>query len=214
MLKAGKSNLSARGGAVRLLLVASTSWLGVTMAHAQAVPASAPPPPAAQDVAPQDDLAPAEAQVAPAEDMADIVVTGSRVARNGFSAPSPTTVVGAELLEQRGATNIGEVLNDIPAFAPTTSTATAGARPFAPGANYANLRSLGPTRTLVLVDGRRFAPSVPSFGTVGANQVDLNLIPPILLERAEVVTGGASAQYGSDAVAGVVNLILNTRFQG
>lgn len=144
----------------------------------------------------------------------DIVVTGSRVVRDGFSAPSPTTVLGSQALQQRGAANIAEALNDIPAFTPTTSTGTAGARPFAPGANYANLRSLGPTRTLVLVNGRRFAPSVPSFGTVGANQVDLNLIPPILLERAEVVTGGASAQYGSDAVAGVVNLLLNNKFEG
>ena len=109
---------------------------------------------------------------------------------------------------------IADALNDLPAFAPTTSTATAGARPFAPGANYANLSSLGPTRTLVLVDGRRFAPSFPSFSTVGANQVDLNLIPPILLQRADIVTGGASAQYGSDAVAGVVNLILNTPSPG
>ncbi|EQB10684.1 TonB-dependent receptor domain-containing protein [Sphingobium lactosutens] len=144
----------------------------------------------------------------------DIVVTGSRVVRDGFNAPAPTTVLGSATLEQRGAINISEALNDIPAFTPTTSTGTAGARPFAPGANYANLRSLGPTRTLVLVNGRRFTPSVPSFGTVGANQVDLNLIPPILLERAEVVTGGASAQYGSDAVAGVVNLLLNTKFEG
>lgn len=143
-----------------------------------------------------------------------IVVTGTRVVRDGFNAPAPTTVLGAAAIQQRGAINIGEALNDIPAFTPTTSTGTAGARPFAPGANYANLRSLGPTRTLVLVNGRRFAPSVPSFGTVGANQVDLNLIPPILLNRAEVVTGGASAQYGSDAVAGVVNLLLNNKFEG
>ena len=158
--------------------------------------------------------APAPAPDASSPATGEIVVTGSRVARSGFTAPTPTTVLGQAAIAQRGAINIAEALNDIPAFTPTTSTGTAGARPFAPGSNYANLRSLGPTRTLVLVNGRRFAPSVPSFGTVGANQVDLNLIPPILLERAEVVTGGASAQWGSDAVAGVVNLILDTHYKG
>lgn len=202
MFEVTARGLSALGSTARIVLVASTSWVSIAASQAQTLPA-APAPTQAEEPAPASD-----------EAAADIVVTGSRVARNGFNAPSPTTVIGAELLQQRGAVSIGEALNDIPAFTPTTSTGTAGARPFAPGANYANLRSLGPTRTLVLVDGRRFAPSVPSFGTVGANQVDLNLIPPILLERAEVVTGGASAQYGSDAVAGVVNLILNTRFQG
>lgn len=215
MPKVGKPVLCSHSGAIRVLLVMGSSWLGMAAAQAQAAGETMPPPAATQaDAVGQDDSAATTAQAGTDAATDDIVVTGSRVARNGFNAPSPTTVVGGELLQQRAATNIGEVLNDIPAFAPTTSTGTAGARPFAPGANYANLRSLGPTRTLVLVDGRRFAPSVPSFGTVGANQVDLNLIPPILLERAEVVTGGASAQYGSDAVAGVVNLILNTRFQG
>ena len=182
----------------------------IVAAQAAAVPAATRPTPPQLAETDQADPAPAEVET-PLE---DIVVTGSRVVRTGYSSPTPTTVLGTAALEQRAAVTIADALNDVPAFTPTTSTGTAGARPFAPGANYANLRSLGPTRTLVLVDGRRFAPTVPSFSTVGANQVDLNLIPPIMLERAEVVTGGASAQWGSDAVAGVVNLILNTKFKG
>jgi iron complex outermembrane receptor protein len=193
----------ARHIGLKMLLCAAASLPTIAYAQEQAGRGE-PAPVTDQEQTVSDDFVP----------VGDIVVTGSRVVRDGFNAPAPTTVLGSAALEQRGAINISEALNDIPAFTPTTSTGTAGARPFAPGANYANLRSLGPTRTLVLVNGRRFPPSVPSFGTVGANQVDLNLIPPILLERAEVVTGGASAQYGSDAVAGVVNLILNNKFEG
>lgn len=189
----------ARSSALRLMLLAAISLPTIARAQEQA----------SAENSGQEGV-----EQVSTDDVPAIVVTGTRVVRDGFNAPSPTAVLGAASLQQRGAINIGEALNDIPAFTPTTSTGTAGARPFAPGANYANLRSLGPTRTLVLVNGRRFAPSVPSFGTVGANQVDLNLIPPILLERAEVVTGGASAQYGSDAVAGVVNLLLNNKFEG
>lgn len=203
--------------ALRLLATTAMTALCTTALHAQTSDAPGQTT-YSETAAPADPNAstapPASAPDTAASATQEIVVTGSRVARSGFTAPTPTTVIGQAALAQRGAINIAEALNDIPAFTPTTSTGTAGARPFAPGSNYANLRSLGPTRTLVLVNGRRFAPSVPSFGTVGANQVDLNLIPPILLERAEVVTGGASAQWGSDAVAGVVNLLLDNRFKG
>ena len=135
-----------------------------------------------------------------------VTVTGSRIARNGFSAPTPVSVVGAERAEQLGTTNVGDLLNDLPAF-------RADQTPSAPGAGYVggrilDLRGLGAQRTLVLVDGQRFIPST----TVGT--VDTNMIPSIILQRAEVVTGGASAAYGSDAVAGVVNFILDDRFNG
>lgn len=138
-----------------------------------------------------------------------IVITGSRIARQGFNAPTPVTVVGQDAIQARGDTNIAEVLNALPAFrasqtpenAFVTITGNIGAR-------TVDLRGLAPQRTLVLVNGRRFIPSSPQ-GTV-----DLNLIPTMLIQRAEVVTGGASAAYGSDAVAGVTNLILDTHFTG
>jgi len=140
-------------------------------------------------------------------DLAEITVTGSRIVRDGMSAPTPVSVLGAERLEERGSPNIGDVMNEIPSFRATQSPSTGASGGYV-GGNVLDLRGLGASRTLVLVDGKRFVPST----TVGT--VDTNMIPSILLERAEVVTGGASSQYGSDAVAGVVNFFLNDRLQG
>jgi len=140
----------------------------------------------------------------------EIVVTGSRVARTGFAAPTPVTVVGTERLQALGLTTVGEALNQIPGFRasanPQVANTVQGGT--VPGGAVVDLRGLGVVRTLVLVDGRRFVPSTTS-GTV-----DLSNIPQLLVDRVEVVTGGVSAQYGSDAVAGVANLILNTRLEG
>ncbi|MFB0613721.1 TonB-dependent receptor domain-containing protein [Aurantiacibacter poecillastricola] len=139
-----------------------------------------------------------------------IVVTGSRI-RSSFDQPTPVTMLGGERLEERGITNLGDALNELPAFSATQSAATAGLTP-GPGLNIGgrilDLRGLGAVRTLTLVDGKRFVPS-----TTQAT-VDTNMIPSILLQRAEVVTGGASAVYGSDAVSGVVNLIIDRDFTG
>lgn len=140
--------------------------------------------------------------------LGEIVVTGSRLVRDGISAPTPVTVVGSERLEAMGATNIGAVLNTLPSFRPSSNPQTANINPRGAGTSLADLRGLGPTRTLVLLNGRRFVPSTLE-GTV-----DLNQIPTMLIERSEVVTGGASAQYGSDAVAGVVNLITRSSLDG
>ncbi len=139
---------------------------------------------------------------------AEIVVTGSRVARQGFDAPTPTKVLGVEQLEQRGSTDVGSFLNEIPAFRPSQNAQTNTQTSTAAGQTYADLRALGNIRTLVLVDGRRFVPSAST------GQVDLNLIPTILVNRVEVVTGGASAAYGSDAISGVVNIILDKKLDG
>ncbi|MDB6159960.1 MAG: hypothetical protein JWO04_3666, partial [Gammaproteobacteria bacterium] len=144
-------------------------------------------------------------------ELEQVVVTGSRIARAGFEAPTPVSVIGAERLEQRAATNIGDLLNELPAFRPTQTPASGGLGTGTGGyfgGRVLDLRGLGPVRTLVLVDGKRFTPSTPQ------STVDTNMIPSILLERAEVVTGGASAAYGSDAVAGVVNFILDERLDG
>ncbi|MCW6531938.1 TonB-dependent receptor [Sphingomonas sp. MMSM20] len=158
----------------------------------------------------------ATAQTAPQEAAApdaagaqqEVVVTGSRIVRSGFSAPTPVTVVGEERLEQRAITNVGDALNELPSFRALQTPATQQAVGGNIGARVLDLRGLGATRTLVLLDGKRFVPSTTQ-GTI-----DVNLIPSSLIERTEVVTGGASAAYGSDAVAGVVNFILDKKLTG
>lgn len=137
----------------------------------------------------------------------EVVVTGSRVT-TAFNAPTPTTVLGADLAQARGATNVATLLNEMPAFRASNTGTTTVTSSASGGANFLNLRSLGAQRTLILVDGRRHVP------TTSAGLVDLNAIPVNLVKRVEVVTGGASAAYGSDAVAGVVNLILDDELQG
>lgn len=138
----------------------------------------------------------------------EVTVTGSRIVRDGVTAPTPVTVVSAERVANLGATNIGQVLNTLPSFRASANPQTANIQPRNAGITSPDLRGLGTARTLVLVDGRRFIPSTLE----GA--VDLNQIPTLLIERTEIVTGGASAQYGSDAVAGVVNLILKSDLDG
>ncbi len=140
----------------------------------------------------------------------DIVVTGSLVERNGFDTPTPVTVIGAEALERVSAPSIADVINQMPALRPSltpTSAVNAGGNTQT-GGNYLDLRGLGYARTMVLLDGRRYVPSNPT----GA--VNINNIPQALIDRVDIVTGGASAAYGADAVAGVVNLRINSRLEG
>ncbi|MEO6376485.1 MAG: TonB-dependent receptor, partial [Caulobacteraceae bacterium] len=154
------------------------------------------------------DAAPADTNVG------EVVVTASRIARSGFNAPTPTTVLGAAQVEARGATNVVEAINEVPAFRPSGTPAAAARGGSSSGGSFLDLRGLNgqgaaaTARTLVLVDGRRHVPTDPR------GLVDLNMIPSSLIERTEVVTGGASAAWGSDAVAGVVNLILKDRLNG
>lgn len=118
---------------------------------------------------------PAPGETPAASDAEQIVVTGSRITTGGFQAPTPVTVVGADRLQQLGASNVGDVLNQLPAFRATVSPANQQVQISSIGARIADLRGLGAVRTLTLVDGRRFAPST-AVGTV-----DLNLIPSILV---------------------------------
>lgn len=141
----------------------------------------------------------------------DIVVTASRIDRAGFTAPTPTTVIGTATLEQRAAVNVADVLNEVPAFRRTSAPESGGIGNV--GANNVDLRGLTPVRTLVLLDRLRL-PGVTIPGQTIAGVPDLNIIPSALLSKVDVVTGGASAAYGSDAVAGVVNLQINTRLTG
>lgn len=148
---------------------------------------------------------PAPANSEPPE---EVVVTGSRIARVGFDMPTPTTVLNAEDLAKTGITNIGQITNSIPSFQAVNTPTGSSFTSVRAGGNYLNLRGLGDNRTLILVDGRRFVP------TNSEATVDTNVIPTALVDRIDIVTGGASAAYGSDAVAGVVNILLKKRLQG
>jgi len=135
-----------------------------------------------------------------------VTVTGSRLIRSDLSAPSPTTVVGREDIAVSGSATIENVLNEFPQLAGgnTSSVNNGGGS----GILTVNLRGLGATRTLTLVNGRRFM-SASSNGVV-----DIASIPDALIENVEIITGGASAVYGSDAIAGAVNFLLRKDFQG
>ena len=152
--------------------------------------------------------APLEATPASEIEVGEVVVTGSRLQVSGFQAPTPVTTVGAAEIEQRASASVFEIVRDIPSFRGSSgpSVNSTGAQ----NASKANLdlRGLGSQRTLVMMNGRRHVPD----GQTGL--FDTNLIPTSLIERVEIVTGGASAAYGSDAVAGVVNFILRNRMEG
>jgi len=141
-----------------------------------------------------------------------IIVTGSRIARRDFEANSPIVTVDEALLEQSSTAALEANLNKLPQFTPAqTPTLGGDIQPTAtntPGAATISLRGLGPNRNLVLVDGRRATPGNAS------GVVDINTIPAAAIERVEVITGGASATYGADAIAGVANFILKSNFQG
>jgi iron complex outermembrane recepter protein len=135
-------------------------------------------------------------------------VTGSRIAQPNLETTSPVTQVTAEDVITQGVTKIEDLVNQLPqAFAAQNGTVSNGAT----GTATVNLRGLGSSRTLVLVDGRR----MPYGGVTSASaSADLNQIPTALVERVEILTGGASAVYGSDAIAGVVNFIMKKDFEG
>lgn len=151
---------------------------------------------------------------ATADEAPDIVVTASRAARSGFDAPTPTTTITSDAIDRRQSGNIADVLNEIPALVATTTPSSNGIRPASPGASSADLRGLGARRTLVLVNGMRLVPQAPALIASATFAPDLNQIPTLMIDRVEVVTGGASAQWGSDAVSGVVNILLKNRFSG
>lgn len=150
------------------------------------------------------------AQSAPVDASADetavpteILVTGTRI--SSFDAPSPVTAVTETELQAKAIRSVSELMTDIPALRNNQNT---GQSSEPVGASNLDLRALGPARTLLLLDGRRVAATDPT----GA--FDTNVIPAVLIKRVEIVTGGASAAYGSDAVAGVVNITLDDRLKG
>lgn len=138
-----------------------------------------------------------------------IVVTGSRIARPEVDAAVPVVAINAEAIETEGAQNISDILNELPQVGIGSTRTNTNFLTSGTGIATVNLRGLGSSRTLTLVNGRRFIG-----GFAGDSAVDLNNIPTDLVERVEVVTGGSSAVYGSDAVAGVVNFVMKREFDG
>lgn len=143
-----------------------------------------------------------------ATELDKVVVTASRVIRGGFSAPTPTTTITMEEINASGSTNVAEIINQMPSVRPSlTPSSTVNNSRFS-GGYYLDLRGLGFNRTLVLVDGKRAVP------TQVEGPVDINSIPQALIRSVDIVTGGASAAWGSDAVAGVVNFVLDHQLEG
>ncbi|WP_439546677.1 TonB-dependent receptor domain-containing protein [Sandarakinorhabdus sp.] len=178
-------------------MVAILLLAGASSAYAQQAT-----PPVAQTVA----------QTAAVAEAADeqITVTGSRITRSGFDQPTPVTVIGEAEIQSAAQPNLADFVNQLPSVigsqAPSNSQRLLSAG--SAGINTLNLRNLGTNRTLILLDGRR------SVGSTAIGTVDINTIPQGLVKGVEIVTGGASSVYGSDAVAGVVNFILDKTFTG
>jgi outer membrane receptor protein involved in Fe transport len=156
------------------------------------------------------------AQAAAAQDIAqvgvaeEVTVTGTRVIRDGYNAPTPVTVIGSDQIQAQAPANLADFVNQLPSIiGSTTSNNSSGSLSNGlAGINALNLRALGVNRTLILLDGHR----TPASAATG--ETDINTIPQQLVKRVDVVTGGASADYGSDAVGGIVNFILDKEFVG
>jgi outer membrane receptor protein involved in Fe transport len=158
----------------------------------------------------QTEPAPAPADPASATALSEIVVTGTRIRSTGFTAPTPTQVLGQADLERAAQPNIFTAITQLPSLQGSTgaTTGTFSTSSGQQGLSSFSLRGLGTIRTLTLLDGQRVVPA----NVTGVP--DISLFPQLLVERVDVVTGGASASYGSDAVGGVVNFITNKKFEG
>jgi len=169
----------------------------------------------------------AHAQVTPKaaapEELQEVVVTGSRIARPEFDNLEPTTTVDSKTFDQRGYLDVGQALNELPAFGVAPSSAANTQSGFGVAQSFVDLYGLGSQRTLTLVNGRRFvSESSATLNNSNANtsnggngtQVDLNVIPTKLIDHVEVVSVGGAPIYGADAIAGVVNIILKKDYQG
>lgn len=151
-----------------------------------------------------------QAQAQVANEVEELVVTGSRIARPNLEQPNPITTVTSQSIRNAGTASLGDVLAQLPALSSSgTVRANSDASAGVGGLSFPDLRNLGTSRTLTLVNGQRHVS-----GDAGDTAVDLNAIPTALVERVEVITGGASAIYGSDAVTGVINIILKDNFEG
>ncbi len=205
--------LRAAGTAISVLAFALASHASAQVVNPSTIDKAANP--ATTQAAPDTATGPvgpaAQQQAATTEeDSAQIIVTGSRIGRPTLDSPIPVSTISAADLTHSGDTNIGDVLDKIsPQLAPTYTQANSTQFIGTSGLNILDLRNLGPDRTLVLVDGQRHITS-----SEGDFFVDVNTIPNDLIDRVDVVTGGSSAVYGSDAMAGVVNFVMKQHYSG
>lgn len=196
-----KHSIHVRTGLVGASLFALA--LGAAPALAQDEPA----PPATQDSASEDG------------DGETLIVTGSRIPRANFDTAQPTVLMSSEQLDQRGYTNLADALEELPAFGvPGSSPVGAGqGGELGSGQNFVNFFGLGDQRTLTVVNARRFVSSNTAsiFGPTGnGGQVDFNVLPTLLIDRVETIAVGGSPIYGSDAIAGTINVITKRNFTG
>jgi iron complex outermembrane recepter protein len=188
--------------AIRASLISSSTFAASLATHPSVAQAQTAPAAASDQEAPQ---------------ITEVVVTGSRIAGPPLESVSPITAVTAQEIKDSGVTRVEDLLNSLPqVLADQGSGLSMGTT----GIAAVNLRGLGPNRTLVMVNGRRLMGGDPAAGAPSSTQLsygsvaDLNQIPVALVERVDVLTGGASSTYGADAVAGVVNFIMNDHFEG
>ena len=208
----GQEKGSKMKTSLRQQLLASTLLVGASAFGAPAMAQDTPP----GEPAASNPTGPVEAQPTPSvsavgEDVqtgGDIIVTGSRIPQPNLESAAPVTVVSDQDVKLSGSTRIEDVLNQLPSVGAAQASGVSNG---ATGTAEVDLRYLGAKRSLVLVNGRRLMPGDPNSTTQSA---DLNVIPSALIRRAEVLTGGASSVYGADAVAGVVNFIMDTSFEG
>jgi iron complex outermembrane receptor protein len=142
-------------------------------------------------------------------EVGELVVTGSHIRTDNFTSPVPLASVSSEQVKNSGAALLGDVLKDLPQIDSSSNNQNTSSTLFLAGQSRIDIRGLGPSRTLVLVDSRRHVASDAS-----SPAVDTNMIPSMMVDRVEVITGAASAVYGSDAIAGVVNFIMKKKFDG
>ena len=199
---------------IRTLMGSAALVIGTTTAMAQTDPAAAPPASRAGD--PQV-ASPASIDATPAAAASDdIVVTGSRIQRKAADIDQPAEILGSREIAQRGYTDLGRALQELPAFSVPANSLIGSQGSFSAGETFANLYNLGAQRTLSLVDGHRFVSSDTSsiFGSVSGSPVDLTAIPTTLIDRVEVLSVGGAPIYGSDAIAGTINVILKKNYSG
>jgi outer membrane receptor protein involved in Fe transport len=142
-------------------------------------------------------------------DVEELVVTGSRIRRDTFNAPVPVQAITSEQIRQSGAVSVADILLDVPTISANTNGQNSSGTLYLSGQARADIRGLGATRTLVLMDGKRLP-----FSDASSPGVDLNMIPSLMIERADVQPGGSSAVYGSEAIAGVLNFIMKKSYDG
>jgi iron complex outermembrane receptor protein len=140
--------------------------------------------------------------------MEEVTITASRLKTTGYEALTPVTILGASDMESRGTTNIADLINEVPSFSATLTTSSTVLSSRQNGVSGLDLRGLGPYRNLVLVNGRRHVP----FDENGI--VNVAAIPTVVIKQVDIVTGGASAAWGTDAVSGVVNIIFDDELEG